>query len=223
MDPFAVSANQLRAQPGVLLILIWAHPKGEYPDWRARTTPDGLTDKDAPNKDKVPLFSPANSLTFGAVIDASFFEDQDPLTSAEADKGLRDSQLFQLAPFQDVFPVADEGVAGAWKSYCDIRRGQGGGLSFGRAFDVGDDTEAGGVTLRFDEKLKYGTFEHNVHSKGTFSPSLALGKRRGNQRVEFEIGNIAVLSLEAKISRIIHPHVPIDLSGKRSSFASWFV
>lgn len=161
-------------------------PRYEEPDYSRSTT-------DRPLFDDVDAFlTPSNLLVFGAFIATSFFPKQDA-TTPEDTRLLNQNVIFQLAPMQDVFPVCGNHEGRPWQAYCDLRLGSGGGLSFGRALDAGDDIYVGGATLHLDETLKYGTFEYNVVAGGIYSASAALEERRGEQRIEFKVGDMEVL------------------------------
>lgn len=140
---------------------------------------------------------PKNVLLFGAFIATDFFSD----TSMDSDAArlLTRSQLFQLAPLQDVFPCRKtQEQPSSWRAFQDAKVGRDGGLRFGAPLGK---PEPGGVSLSVDENLEFGEFVHNVDREGVFNPSVALGKRRGNERIKFKVLGIEAVALERKAGK----------------------
>ena len=119
------------------------------------------------------------------------------IRSAEVARTYERSEFFQLAPVQDAFPVRSQGEGLAERSFLDAVIGENGELLFGKRVRGAreDEEESGGVSLRVDQKLEYGTFVHGVNGNGVYGPSTALCGRRGNERVEFKVRGIELVAL----------------------------
>ncbi|KAL8644920.1 MAG: hypothetical protein Q9210_007003 [Variospora velana] len=117
----------------------------------------------------------------------------------ETTRLVKPSQLFQLAPLQDLFPNRSTSEKLPWQSFRDAYVTEDGALCFGKP-GVGTqktDRSGGdhGVSLRLDEKLQIGIFVQSVGGKGMYGPSVALGAERGDEKIEFEVQTIELVSL----------------------------
>ncbi|KAL8926322.1 MAG: hypothetical protein Q9172_001831 [Xanthocarpia lactea] len=136
------------------------------------------------------------TLVFGAFVPTTVHPDAVTNTSTETARLLGKSLLFQLAPMQDVFTVRCNGAGSPLQAFHDVEAGEnGGGLSFGQP-KAADATSEGGVTLQIHGKhLEKGIFVHSMSEKGVYTPSSALGERRGDIRLEFDVREIEIVAL----------------------------
>ncbi|KAL8731254.1 MAG: hypothetical protein Q9181_004341 [Wetmoreana brouardii] len=184
--------DQLRGQSGPLLFLIAAVPLGEEPIWKCDTAlNDGDVTEEPAATQGTPSSFPLNMVLYGAFVATSFFPAAN-VAPAELTRLLNRSQLFQLAPLQDVFhagPTA-EGSSREW--YHNIDKGESGGLSFGVPLGLEAPCK---VALHVDENLEFGAFEHRFDGEGIYNSSEALGERRGTEKIEFKVWSMEVWSL----------------------------
>ncbi|KAL8911566.1 MAG: hypothetical protein Q9171_003280 [Xanthocarpia ochracea] len=132
---------------------------------------------------------------FGAFVPTTVHLDAPAIMSTESARLLGNSLLFQLAPMQDVFPVRCNGAGLPLQAFHDVKTGENGGLSFGQP-KAADATSEGGVTLQIRGKhLEKGIFVHSMSKKGVYTPSAALGERRGDINLEFDVREIEVVAL----------------------------
>ena len=135
------------------------------------------------------------TLVFGAFVPTTVHPEAPANTSTETARLLGKSLLFQLAPMQDVFPVRCNGAGWPVQAFHDVVAGENGGLSFGQP-KATDTTSEGGVTLQiYGKHLEKGIFVHNMGEKGVYTPSAALGERRGDIRLEFDVREIEIVAL----------------------------
>ncbi|KAI4268768.1 MAG: hypothetical protein LQ337_007660 [Flavoplaca oasis] len=134
-------------------------------------------------------------LVFGAFLPITLLLDEAAAVSADTSRLLGRSLLFQLAPMQDVFSVRCKAAGTPWQSFHNVMPGETGGFSFG--LSRADDTmPKEGVTLQiYGKHREKGIFAHSLDGKGVYSPSVALGHKRGNVRLEFEVQEIEVVAL----------------------------
>ncbi|KAL8863212.1 MAG: hypothetical protein Q9178_000587 [Gyalolechia marmorata] len=136
------------------------------------------------------------TLVFGAFVPTTVYLDAPAITSTESARLLGKSLLFQLAPMQDVFPVRGTGAGLPLQAFHHVEVGETSGLSFGQPNEAADATSEGGVTLQIHGKhLERGIFVHSMSKKGVYTPSAALGERRGDVRLEFDVREIEIVAL----------------------------
>ena len=102
--------------------------------------------------------------------------------------GGRDSLLFQLRPYQDIFTASSIN-----KEYVTFTKA---GINFGsplpraRAISGMDSyVDLGAVSLYLDESLEYGVFNHESIGGGSFHPSE---KRKSDWQCRFEIESLEI-------------------------------